>query len=227
MRRWDAPVDPNCRLEISGAPFHFSTSRVWVIGQNSHKLLAREGEISGDDIVPSPSASLHLVRCPYFGSGKSLVADRTILRPAPDCLPARSLTLTPLAAETMFKHVLISTDASPASNEAAKAALALASALGAKVTGYYAIEPMHPINVEDHGFDQSVIEGIEDSARQAGQKRVDTIGKTAKAAGVPFASLATKANTAYEGIVDTAKKRKCDVIFMASHDHHRLRHDRS
>ena len=76
---------------------------------------------------------------------------------------------------------------------------------------------MHPIYVEDHGFDQSVIEGIEDSARQAGQKRVDTIGKMAKAAGVPFASLVSKANTAYEGIVDTAKKRKCDVIFMASH----------
>ena len=27
----------------------------------------------------------------------------------------------------------------------------------------------------------------------------------------------TKASTAYEGIVDAAKKRKCDVIFMASH----------
>jgi nucleotide-binding universal stress UspA family protein len=117
----------------------------------------------------------------------------------------------------MFKHVLISTDGSTVSNKAAKAAIALASALGAKVTAYYAIEPMQPIYVEDHGFDQSVIEGIEDSALQAGQKRIDAIGKMAKAAGVPFASVVTKANTAYEGIVDTAKKRKCDVIFMASH----------
>ena len=117
----------------------------------------------------------------------------------------------------MFKHVLISTDGSPVSNKAAKAGIALARALGARVTAYYAIELMQPIYVEDYGFDQSVIEGIEDSARQAGQKRVDAIGKMAKAAGVPFASVVTKANTAYEGIVDTAKKRRCDVIFMASH----------
>jgi nucleotide-binding universal stress UspA family protein len=39
----------------------------------------------------------------------------------------------------------------------------------------------------------------------------------AKAAGVPFAAVVTKAVTAYEGIIDAAKKQKCDVIFMASH----------
>lgn len=117
----------------------------------------------------------------------------------------------------MFKHVLISTDGSPVSNKATKAGVALASALGAKVTAYYAIEPMQAIYVENYGFDQSVIEGIEDSARQAGQKYVDAIAKVAKASGVPFVSVVTKATTAYEGIIDTARKRKCDVIFMASH----------
>ena len=50
-----------------------------------------------------------------------------------------------------------------------------------------------------------------------GQKRVDTIGKMAKAAGVPFAAVVTKANSPYEGIIAVARKRKCDVIFMASH----------
>jgi len=39
----------------------------------------------------------------------------------------------------------------------------------------------------------------------------------AKAAGVPFTSVAAKAFTPYEGIIAAAKKRKCDVIFMASH----------
>ena len=122
----------------------------------------------------------------------------------------------------MFKHVLISTDGSPASNKAAKAGISLAKALGAKVTAYYAIEPMQPIYVEDYGLDQKVIEGIEDSARQSGQKYVDAIGKMAKSAGVPFASVVTKAITPYEGIIDAAKKRKCDVIFMASHGRHGL-----
>ena len=39
----------------------------------------------------------------------------------------------------------------------------------------------------------------------------------AKATGEAFASMVTKTNTAYEGIIDAAKKRKCDAIFMASH----------
>jgi nucleotide-binding universal stress UspA family protein len=117
----------------------------------------------------------------------------------------------------MFKHVLISTDGSPVSNKAAKAGIALAKALGAKVTAYHAVELMQAIYVEDYGFDPNVIEGIEESARQAGQKYVGAIAKAAKAAGVPVASVVTKAITAYVGIIDTARKRKCDVIFMASH----------
>ena len=117
----------------------------------------------------------------------------------------------------MFKHVLISTDGSPASNKAAKAGISLAKALGAKVTAYYAVELMQPIYVEDYGFDQKVIEEVEERARQAGKKYVEAIGKMAKSAGVPFASVVTKAITPYEGIIDAANKRKCDVIFMASH----------
>lgn len=117
----------------------------------------------------------------------------------------------------MFKHILISTDGSSVSSKAAKAGVALASALGAKVTAYCAIEPLQPIYAEGYAFDEKVIEEIEENARQAGQKRVDAIGKMAKAAGVPFAPVVSKANTPYEGIIDVAKKRKCDAIFMASH----------
>ena len=117
----------------------------------------------------------------------------------------------------MFKHILIATDGSPVSRKAAKAGIALASALGAKVTAYCAIEPLQPIYVDGYAFDQKVLEGIEQSARQAGHKRVEAIGKMAKAARVPFAAVVAKATTAYEGIIDAAKKRKCDAIFMASH----------
>ena len=117
----------------------------------------------------------------------------------------------------MFKHILISTDGSPVSNKAAKAGVALAKALGAKVTAYYAVDPMHSLYVEDYTFDEKMIKGLEDSARQTGQKSVEAIGRMAKAAGVPFASVVTKANTPYEGVIDVARKRKCDAIFMASH----------
>jgi nucleotide-binding universal stress UspA family protein len=116
----------------------------------------------------------------------------------------------------MFKHLLICTDGSTLGNKAAKAGIELARALGAKVTAYYAIEQLM-IYDEGYMMDQKMIERLEESARAAGQKRVDAIGKMAKVAGVPFAAVVTKALTAHEGIIDAAKKRKCDVIFMASH----------
>lgn len=118
----------------------------------------------------------------------------------------------------MFKHILIATDGSPASSKAAKAGIALASALGAKVTAYCAVEQLQPIYADEgYMMDQNTIKTFEESARTAGLKRVEAIGKLAKASGVPFASVVTKAGTPYEGIIATVKKRKCDVIFMASH----------
>ena len=117
----------------------------------------------------------------------------------------------------MFKHFLIPTDGSHVADKAAKAGIALAHRLGAKVTAYIAIEALQPIYVEGYAFNQKELDGFEKRAREAGQKRVDAIGKLAKAAGVPFTSVVAKALTPYEGIIAAAKKRKCDVIFMASH----------
>ncbi len=117
----------------------------------------------------------------------------------------------------MFKHILIPTDGSPIANKAAKAGIALAHRLGAKVTAYYSIEGLQTVYVEGYAFNQKEIDAHEARALKAGQKLVDAIGKIAKTAGVPFTSVVANAFTPYEGIVSAAKKRKCDVIFMASH----------
>ena len=117
----------------------------------------------------------------------------------------------------MFKHILIPTDGSAVSGKAAKAGIALARALGAKITAYRAVESLEPIYVEGYAFDQAVIDRADKRLREIGQKHVDAIGKMAKAAGVPFTALVTKADNSYEGIIAAAKKSKCDVIFMASH----------
>ena len=117
----------------------------------------------------------------------------------------------------MFKHILIATDGSPVSGKAATAGIALGKALGARITAYCAVEPLPPFYGDGYMPDQKTIDGFEKGARKVAQKRVDAIGKKAKAAGVAFASVAAKAFTPYEGIIATAQKRKCDVIFMASH----------
>ena len=117
----------------------------------------------------------------------------------------------------MFKHILICTDGSALANKAAKGGIALAKALNAKVTAYYAIEDLLPIYSEGYAFDQQTIDRFEDGIRIAAQKRVDAVAKLAKVAGVSCVTLVTKANSADEGIILTAKKRRCDAIIMASH----------
>lgn len=118
----------------------------------------------------------------------------------------------------MFKHILIPTDGSPVANKAVKAGIELAKALGAKVSGYYAVEVIQPrVYGEGYMMNSSTIKLLERSARAVGQKHIDNMAKAAKAAGVDFSGVVAMAETPYEGIIATAKKRKCDAIFMASH----------
>ncbi len=117
----------------------------------------------------------------------------------------------------MFKHFLIPTDGSPISRKAVKAGIALAKKLGAKVTAYCAIEQLEMVYAEGYVMDQKTIDRFEEQARKTAQKHVDAIGVLARTARVRFASLVAKSYTPYDGIIKTARKKKCDVIFMASH----------
>ncbi len=117
----------------------------------------------------------------------------------------------------LFRHIFIATDGSPISNRAARAGIALARALGARVTAYYAVDELQPLYVEGYVMDQALLDDLDARARALGEKRVEAIAKMAKAAGVRFNALVRKANTAYEGIIDAARRQRCDVIFMASH----------
>lgn len=118
----------------------------------------------------------------------------------------------------MFKHILIPTDGSATANKAVKAGIELAKQLGAKVTGYYAVEAIQPrVYGEGYVVDHRMIKAFEEQARAAGQKHIDGMARAAEAAGVKFTGLVTSAETPYEGIAEAAKKQKCDAIFMASH----------
>ena len=117
----------------------------------------------------------------------------------------------------MFKHFLIPTDGSPTSNKAAKAGIAVARKLNAKVTVFYAIEELQQIYAEGYAMDQHTRDTIEQYGRKLGQKHGRTVSKMAEAAGVPFTQVIAKALTPHEGIIAAAKKYKCDLIAMASH----------
>lgn len=119
----------------------------------------------------------------------------------------------------MFKHILIPTDGSPTASKALKAGIRFAREIGAKVTGYHAIEDPFRGDMLGEGFaiDPKTRVEFERKARDRAQVPLDAMGKLAKAAGVTFDSAVTKVDTPYKGIIEVARKRKCDVIFMASH----------
>lgn len=118
----------------------------------------------------------------------------------------------------MFKHVLIPTDGSPVAAKAVRAGVELAAEFGAKVTGYYAQEPA-PAHLHGEGYlaDQRLVKEFERRAREHAERCVNEIRDAAKAAGVAFEPVIQKSPLAYKGIIDAAKKGKCDAIFIASH----------
>jgi nucleotide-binding universal stress UspA family protein len=118
----------------------------------------------------------------------------------------------------MFKHILIPTDGSPVSAKAVKAGIEFAKQTGAKVTGYYAVEPV-PVRLYGEGYvaDRAMVAEFERRNLAAAKKHVSSIARAAAKQGVPFETVVQTARTPYEGIVDTAKKRRCDLILMSSH----------
>ena len=120
----------------------------------------------------------------------------------------------------MFKHILIPTDGSPVAAKAIKAGVALAKEMGAKVTGFYAIEPP-PTHIYGEGYlaERKLVDELERRARDVAQQSVDEISAAAKAAGVSCETVIGKAVLPYKGIIDAAEKNKCDAVFMASNGH--------
>jgi nucleotide-binding universal stress UspA family protein len=117
----------------------------------------------------------------------------------------------------MFKNILIPTDGSARSRKAIKAGVKLAHSLGAKVTGYHGLQVLRPDLFGDGDLiKQSTVDLLDEQARAVGERYLAEISKVATAAGVAYSGLITKAPTAYEGIIDAAKKKRCDAIFLSS-----------
>jgi len=117
----------------------------------------------------------------------------------------------------MFKNVLVPTDGSSLSQKAAIKGVALAKSVGARVTALFATPPATPIIYRNHlpvGFAQP--NEHEQMIKRAASKYFDAIEREAKKAGVRFEAVQLTSDFPDEAILDTAKKKKCDVIVMAT-----------
>ena len=120
----------------------------------------------------------------------------------------------------MFKHILIPTDGSPLSNEAAAAGVQLAKALGARVTGFFAAPAATPL-VYSHFLPVGYMPPEEHAAliEKTASQYLGVIENTARAAGVPCDVTHKTDEFPADAIIETARERGCDSIFMASHGH--------
>lgn len=116
----------------------------------------------------------------------------------------------------MYKHLLVPTDGSPLSDYAVDQALALAKALGAKVTFFTAVEPFHVIAYVPDQLVESR-STYDEHARKAADERLVAAAAKATAAGVAHTTEVATCEDPHEAIIVLAKEKDCDLIAMASH----------
>jgi nucleotide-binding universal stress UspA family protein len=118
----------------------------------------------------------------------------------------------------MFKRILLPNDGSPVSQKAVKQGVAFAKSIGAKVIGFFAAEDYRALIYTEY-VPPSLLseEEFQAQAKKSAEKRLAYIEKTAKAAGVPYEGVYLISVTPWEAIIEGAKKKKCDLIYMGSH----------
>ena len=119
----------------------------------------------------------------------------------------------------MYRHLLVPIDDTPLAVAVVGKAVEFARMLGARITFFHAgadysttatgallrtIEPQLFVD-ESAGATRGILAKAEAAAR---------------AAGVPFASLASASDRPHEAILEAARQQGCDLIFMASHGRH-------
>ena len=118
----------------------------------------------------------------------------------------------------MFKNILIPTDGSRLSLKAVKSGLAFAKSVNARVTGCYVVEPFQPYYFGDYiPPDLPTPKEFERHACATGETHLQKIAAAAAAAGLKYGGSVVKADSPYAGIINAARKGRCDLIFMASH----------
>jgi nucleotide-binding universal stress UspA family protein len=120
----------------------------------------------------------------------------------------------------MFKHILIPTDGSEVSRKAIVAGIGLAKAVGATVTAFYAAPSATPI-VYKHFLPVGYMtpQKHAQAIKRAAAHYLEVATKAAAAARVPCAAVSQTSDFPADAILATAAKRKCDLIYMASHGH--------
>lgn len=119
----------------------------------------------------------------------------------------------------MFKKILIPTDGSALSAQAANKGVCLAREIGAEVIALYVTQPF----AATVGFDGMAAayaitdEDYDKTAQQQAQKYLKAVLDRAETAGVKARGKAVSNFNVADGLVQAAEEEGCDLIFIGSH----------
>ncbi|MEY4730042.1 MAG: hypothetical protein RL020_1200 [Pseudomonadota bacterium] len=118
----------------------------------------------------------------------------------------------------MFKHILLPTDGSERSEFTTAKGVEMARETGARVTALH-VMPTYPlIAYVDWGpIDPLTEERFQQEAKQRAEMYLDHVNTMARQAGVPCLIESRSSDHPWEAIIEVAKDKHCDLIFMASH----------
>ncbi len=121
----------------------------------------------------------------------------------------------------MYKHILLPTDGSELSERAVQSGIALAKALNAKVTGFFAIPSVTFGDYVELSRNPATamqqMKEREAELNQAARRILAAVEDRAREAGVECAVAQTPSDRPAEAIIEAAKSNGCDLVFMASH----------
>lgn len=117
----------------------------------------------------------------------------------------------------MFKNILIPTDGSELSEQAVRAGIDFAKSIGAKVTGFRAID-INPWAYGDYvPLDIYTPEQRMEQEAALSNRVLKVVADYAEVSGVLNDVHYARCILPFEGIIQAAEDKGCDLIFMASH----------
>jgi nucleotide-binding universal stress UspA family protein len=116
----------------------------------------------------------------------------------------------------MFRHILLPTDGSELAQKAIGYGVTFAQEQGAKITAITVFRPFHLMTLEPGMLTDTPAVYAAHVAERT-KKYLDVVAATSKGLGVPCDTISLEHEHPYQGIIETAQKKGCDLIIMASH----------
>jgi nucleotide-binding universal stress UspA family protein len=119
----------------------------------------------------------------------------------------------------MFTNILVPTDGGPLSRKAMAAAIKLAKQNNARITSVHATPTFVPVMIDGMTPPPELVSPAEHKkvmARVAANV-LRAMEKMCRTAGVAWEGVHVAEEEPYRAVIDTARRKRCDLVLMASH----------